>query len=228
MAGPLTRLLDAGRAHGPHVVAVLVTGMLAAAVGVVAQLTHLLPGVQSDTVALRFQARQADRPNDLVVVGIDDVTFSDLHRQWPFPRRLHAQAIDRLKAAGAKTIVYDIQFTEPTNERDDLALYDAVRRAGNVVLATTETDAKGHTNVLGGDANLRAAHAVAGASNLPTGPSGVFERFPYSAVGIDTLAVATAKRSGGPKLTPSDFEKGGAWIDYRGGPGTNPPGSFSH
>src|SRR5919205_1161019 len=115
MASPLSRLLDTGRAHGPHVVAVLVTGMLAAAVGVVAQLTHLLPGVQSDTVALRFQARQAERPNDVVVVGIDDVTFSALPQQWPFPRRLHGQAIDRLKAAGAKTIAYDVQFTEPTN-----------------------------------------------------------------------------------------------------------------
>jgi CHASE2 domain-containing sensor protein len=227
VAGPLRRLIDAGHARGPHVVAVLVTGMLAAAVGVVAQLTHLLPGVQSDTVALRFQARQADRPNDVVVVGIDDVTFSDLHQQWPFPRRLHARAIDRLKAAGARTIVYDVQFTEPTDQRDDLALYDAVRRAGNVVLATTETDAKGHTNVLGGDANLRAAHAVAAASNLPTGPGGVFERVPYRSVGIDTLAVAAAKRSGGPKLAPSDFEPGGAWIDYRGGPGTIRTVSFS-
>jgi CHASE2 domain-containing sensor protein len=227
VAGPLRRLLDAGRAHGPHVVAVLVTGMIAAAVGVVAQLTHLLPGVQSDTVALRFQARQADRPDDVVVVGIDDVTFSDLRQQWPFPRHLHAQAIDRLKAAGTRTIAYDIQFTEPTKQREDLALYDAVRRAGNVVLATTETDARGHTNVLGGDANLRAAHAVAAASNLPTSAGGVFERFPYRSVGIDTLAVATAKRSGGPKLKPSDFEPGGAWIDYRGGPGTIRTVSFS-
>jgi CHASE2 domain-containing sensor protein len=227
VAAPFKRLREAGRTHGPHVVAVLVTGMLAAAVGVVAQLTDLLPGVQADTVALRFQARQAKTPDDVVVVGIDDVTFSDLDRQWPFPRRLHAQAIDRLKAAGAKTIAYDVQFTEPTNERDDLALYDAVRRAGNVVLATTETDARGHTNVLGGDANLRAAHAVAAASNLPTGAGGVFERFPYRSVGIDTLAVAIAKRSGGPDLRPSDFEDGGAWIDYRGGPGTIRTVSFS-
>ncbi len=116
MAGPLRRLLDAGHAHGPHVVAVLVTGVIAAAVGVVAQLTHLLPGVQSDTVALRFQARQPDRPNDVVVVGIDDVTFSDLHRQWPFPRRLHAQVIDRLKADGAKVIAFDVEFAESSRE----------------------------------------------------------------------------------------------------------------
>jgi CHASE2 domain-containing sensor protein len=225
--GPLLRLLDAGRARGSHVVAVLVMGVLAAAIGVTAQLTHLLPGVQSDSVALRFQARQAHTPKDVVVVGIDDVTFSDLQQQWPFPRRMHARAIDRLKAAGAKTIVYDVQFTEPTNERDDSALYDAVSRAGNVVLATSETDSKGHTNVLGGDANLAAAHAVAAASNLPTGPGGVFQKFTHSALGIDTLAIAAAKRAGGPVPAPSDFEPGGAWIDYAGGPGTVRTVSFS-
>jgi CHASE2 domain-containing sensor protein len=225
--GPLHRLLDASRARGPHVVAVLVAGVLAAVVGVVAELTHLLPGVQSDAVALRFQAREATTPDDVVVVGIDDVTFSDLDEQWPFPRRLHARAIDRLRAAGARTIVYDVQFTEPTNERDDLALYDAVRRAGNVILATSETDGRGRTRVLGGDENVRSAHAVVGASNLPTGPGGVFQRFTPTALGIDTLAMATAKRSGGPDLRPSDFEKGGAWIDYRGGPGTIRTVSFS-
>ena len=226
MARPLKRLLDSGRARGPHVLAVLVTGAIAATVGVVAQLSDLLPGVQGDTVALRFQARDTHRPPDLVVVAIDDVTFSDLDRQWPFPRRLHAQAIDRLRAAGARTIVYDVQFTEPTNERDDLALFDAVRRAGNVVLATTETDGQGHTNVLGGDENVRAAHAVVGASNLPTGPGGVFLRVPHSTLGIDTLAVAAAKRAGNPP-PPSEFESGGAWIDYRGGPGTIRTVSFS-
>jgi CHASE2 domain-containing sensor protein len=221
------RLLSAGRAQGPHVVPVLLAGVIAAALGVVAQLTHLLPAVQSDTVALRFQAREEEPPADVVVVAVDDVTFSDLGRQWPFPRGMHARAIDRLRAAVARTIVYDVQFTEATTERDDLALYDAVRRAGNVVLATSETDAHGHTNVLGGDENVAAAHSRAAASNLPTGPGGVFQRFGPTAVGIDTLAVAAAKASGGPRLRASDFERGGAWIDYRGGPGTIRTVSFS-
>src|SRR3954453_11900256 len=188
MARALARLADLRRARGPHVVAVLVAGALAAGIGVVADLGNLLPGVQGDTVALRFQARAVHRPADIVVVAVDDVTFSALRRQWPFPRRLHARAIDRLRAAGARTIVYDIQFTEPSTPRDDLALFAAVRRARNVVLATTETDARGRTRVLGGDANVAAAHAVVGASNLPTGPGGVFDRFTYSALGIDTLA----------------------------------------
>ena len=221
------RLRTGSRRYPPHVVAVLVAGLLAAVLGVAAHLAHLLPGVRSDSVALRFQARGAQPTDELLVVGIDDVTFSDLGKQWPFPRSDHAAAIDRLRAAGAKTIVYDVQFTEETEPDEDLALYDAIARARNVVLATSETDSRGRTNVLGGDENLAAAGAVAAASNLPTGPGGVFERVTAKAVGIDTLAVATARRAGGPRVSPSDFEPGGAWIDYRGGPGTIRTVSFS-
>jgi hypothetical protein len=81
--------------------------------------------------------------------------------------------------------------------------------------------------VLGGDENLAAAHAVAAASTLPAGPGGVFERFEHTAVGIDTIAVAAARRAGGPRLPRSAFERDGAWIDYRGGPGTVRTVSFS-
>ncbi len=220
--------LTRGSRPPAHVIAVLLAGVIAAVLGVAAHLAHLLPGVQSDSVALRFQARGAQTTDDVVVVAIDDVTFSDLGQQWPFPRSLHGRAVDRLRQARAKTIVYDVQFTEATEEDEDLALYDAIARARNVVLATSETDGQGRTNVLGGDENLRAAGAEAAASNLPTGPGGVFERFTHSAVGIETLAVVAARRSGGPELKASDFESDGAWIDYRGGPGTIRTVSFSN
>jgi CHASE2 domain-containing sensor protein len=213
--------------RGSHVTIVLVAGVVAATIGVAAHQAHLLPGVQGDTLALRFEARGAQPTDEVVVVGIDDVTFSDLGEQWPFPRSLHARAIDRLRQAGARTIVYDVQFTEATEEREDLALFEAVRRAGNVVLATSETDGHGHTNVLGGDENVAAARAHAAASNLPTGTEGVFERFTHSAVGIPTLAVVAARLSGGAALRPADFGSDGAWIDYRGRPGTIRTVSFS-
>ena len=35
-------------------------------------------------------------------------------------------------------IAYDVQFTEPTDAVDDNALINAIARARNVVLATTE------------------------------------------------------------------------------------------
>jgi len=79
----------------------------------------------------------------LVVVEIDDYTFSDLGEQWPFPRSLHGLLIDRLSNAGAKVIAYDVQFTEETRPEEDNALIKAVDLAGNVVLATTEVNQRG-------------------------------------------------------------------------------------
>ena len=105
--------------------AILVATLLALALAIVAKDAHLFDGVEDQTVAMRFQARGAHTPSNVAVIAIDDVTFSDLERQWPFPRSLHARAIDALRKAGARRIVYDVQFTEPTTEREDLALFNA-------------------------------------------------------------------------------------------------------
>ena len=121
-------------------------------VGVGAYALDVWPQFENESVDLRFSLRGTSRPPaDVTVVAIDEKTFSDLRQQWPFPRSLHAAMIERLHADGASTIVYDVQFTEPSRlgPRDDLALYEAIGRAGKVVLATTEVDAGGRTNVLG-------------------------------------------------------------------------------
>ena len=120
----------------------------------------------------RFEHRDARAAPNLLVVAVDDKTFADTGYHWPFQRRRHAQAIDRLRRAGARVIVYDVQFTEQTTARDDNALITAVDKANNVVLATAETDEKGHSNVLGGDAFLHSIGAEAAASNLPEGRGG--------------------------------------------------------
>ena len=74
--------------------------------------------------------------------------------------------IDRLHSEGAKEIVYDVQFTEPSADpSQDLALYDAIGAAGGATLATSQSDQNGHTDVLGGDANLAEVHARAAAAN---------------------------------------------------------------
>ncbi len=71
----------------------------------------------------------------LVVVEIDQQSLERLGR-WPWPRHLHAKLIDRLAAAGARVIGYDVLFAEPASgELDgDAALGSAIARAGNVVL----------------------------------------------------------------------------------------------
>ena len=87
----------------------------------------------------RFTAiatRDPQPPNDIVIVAIDEPSFSEMGMQWPWPRRVHARLIDVLVHGGARTIVFDLLFDEPSAAEDDEALTDAVRRAGNVVLAS--------------------------------------------------------------------------------------------
>ena len=49
---------------------------------------------------------------DVVIVDIGDNTFSALDEQWPFPRNYYAHLIENLNKAGAKIIVFDIEFIE--------------------------------------------------------------------------------------------------------------------
>jgi CHASE2 domain-containing sensor protein len=206
--------------------AFFLAALTAIAGGLALQLTGTLAGPERESIAARFQLREQPRPSEIVVVAIDDVTFAELQQQWPFPRSMHGRLIDRLHAAGAADIVYDVQFTEPTRPREDMALYQAIDRAGGAVLATTEVDENGRTNVLGGDRNLRAIRAVAASSSLPVDPNGLKTRFEHSVDKLPTLAVRVADRAGS-KVDRSEFPADGAWIDYRGGPETFPTLSFS-
>jgi CHASE2 domain-containing sensor protein len=191
------------------------------AVGAAVQTTGALDGLERATVKTRFDLRGAERPDDVVVVAIDAKSFDVLREQWPFPRSLHGRAIRRLHAAGAREIVYDVQFTEPTAPREDLALYRSIADAGGAILATSESDERGRTNVLGGDANLSRIHARAAASDLENDGAGAITRFRREVGRLATIPVVAAKRAGAPILPASAFDHDGALIDYRG-----PPGSF--
>ena len=201
--------------------------LIAFAVGLTVQSTGVLDGLERATLKTRFDIRGTQRADDVVVVAIDAKSFDVLREQWPFPRSLHGRAIRRLHAAGAREIVYDVQFTEPTAPRQDLALYEAIEAAGGAVLATSESDERGRTNVLGGDANLRRVGARAAASDLYNDSAGSITRFPRMVGGLETLPVVAAERAGSPSLPASAFEHGGAWIDYRGPPGSIQTVSFS-
>ena len=210
----------------PKALAATIAALVAVSAGVGAYTTDAWPRLENETLDLRFDLRKPARSNDVVVVAIDEETFSDLGLQWPFKRSLHGALIKRLHADGARAIAYDIQFTEPTVQHEDLALYRAAALAGRVAFATTEVDAHGHTNVLGGDANLRRIGAVAAASNLPADPGGIIRRYHYAQLGLKSLAAAAAQLEGHP-IAKSRFAGGAALIDFRGPPGTIRTVSFS-
>ena len=199
-------------------------GTLAAALGVVAYATDALREPELDTVDARFAIRgDQPAPDDIVVVGVDDVTFGQLDERWPFPRSYHAQVIDQLRRDGAEVIAYDVQFTEQTNPRDDNALITAVARAdrtSHVVLATTEVGSDGRTNIFGGDRVVEQVGAIPANGNLIPDPGDVIRRMPYELQNLTGFGVAAAQAPGDIEIDRSKFDDDGAWIDYAGPPGT--------
>src|SRR3954471_863938 len=203
--------------------------ILAAGIGVVAHEKELLRWLELQSIDARFSVRGTQtEPKGVGVVAIDARTFNERPLdQWPFGRRLHGRAITILQEAGAKVIAYDIQFTEPSNAEDDGLLYQAVYRAGNVVLGTSEIAKGGKTRILGGDRNVRAARARPASAQYDLDPNGVIRRIPFETDGLKTMPVVAYERAYGHAPDRAAFNPDGAWIDFVGPPRTIRTLSFS-
>jgi len=81
--------------------------------------------------------------NEIVILTIDDESISWMSK-WPWPRSYHAKVISELKKAGAKLVVFDVFFDSPTqfDDQDDISFANAVKEAGNVVLAASFVNVK--------------------------------------------------------------------------------------
>ncbi|MGC6331508.1 CHASE2 domain-containing protein [Rhizorhabdus sp. FW153] len=102
-------------------VALLATALVVALV--LGRLTERLDHIIYDNV---LTAASRPPPDDIVIVAIDNRSLQALGR-WPWPRSLHAAALNRLADAKVRAIGYDVLFVEPTAEDDLLAA--AVRRS---------------------------------------------------------------------------------------------------
>ena len=217
----------------------LAVGMTTTGLALLAYGSHLIApgsgwdvfgGAELSSIDRRFAIRgEQDPPKDIVVVKIDDVTFSELGQRWPFPRSRHAQVIRNLKRAGAKVIAYDIQFSEFSPGQagiiQDNAFMDASHAAGNLVFSTTEVNDMGAGKFLGGAQGLAYARARLGNGNFDDDPGGIIRRTPYELQGLKSFAVATAERATGRTVKPfSGYTK---LIDFVGPAGTMTQISFS-
>ena len=192
--------------------------------------TGALDRAELSTVDQRFPIRGARPvPNDVVVVGIDDVTFSELNQRFPFKRRTFAKALRQISDDHPRAIVYDVEFSEQSDDVvGDNRLVLNTRRAGNVILSATEVGKGGKTKVFGGVPTQKFARATIGNGLLPEGSTGTLRRLPYEIDGLRTLAVATVERVTHKPIDRRKLAGAGAWIDYSGPPGHVRYVSFSH
>jgi adenylate cyclase len=202
--------------------------VLAGGAGALAYAGHLLRRTELQTIDARFSIRGTQpAPANVVLVQIDNATLqkfaqSGEHANFPFPRAEDAKVIDNLRAAGARVIAIDLQFTQQTDAADDNALIEALGRAhGRTVLGTTEVGAHGNTGILGGNPELLSQIGTRPASvRLTVDTDGVTRRFPYSYNSLGSFATVAVETASGHRVAASKFPGGSAPIDFAGPPGT--------
>ena len=115
------------------------------------------------TVDARFAVREDPaKAKDVVIVGVDAQTLSDLNARPPIRRLYHARLLDRLREYKPRAIAYDFQFTERSDRpADDERLAQAVldiTPTVPVVMATRRRPSRRQ------DADLRRQRPELGAS----------------------------------------------------------------
>ena len=196
----------------------------AAIFAVVAALAAWWPAWQAldrrvfDALTVWTAPHRASQP--IVLVAIDEESMRAIGRQWPWPRGMHAQLIDRIAGAGATAIGVDILLAEPSDPAEDEKLAAAIKRAGNVVLAADFI----YSEIPGAHIWRRAdpfdaftsAGARTGLAVVPIGADNFVRRIPDEPDAFWRQLVLLVQ-SRVPTLRVPPQPEAGDWIRYLGG-----------
>ncbi|MGV8921666.1 MAG: CHASE2 domain-containing protein, partial [Pseudomonas sp.] len=142
----------------------------------------------------RFRATDRAPSGQTLFVEIDSESMAAIG-VWPWPRRVHAQVLDRLMQLGAAEVVFDVDFSATSNPEDDAAFQKALERAGGyALLAAFQQVTRGGTVMLNAPLARFAAHSEPvlvnvdgdGTALLRSVPSGLPEH------GLRSVAAALA------------------------------------
>ncbi|MGZ2411622.1 EAL domain-containing protein (putative c-di-GMP-specific phosphodiesterase class I)/CHASE2 domain-containing sensor protein [Sphingomonas sp. F9_3S_D5_B_2] len=140
---------------------------------------------------------------DIVLLMIDDKSLREIGN-WPWPRRTDAELVDRLSAAGAKRIYFDVNFSFPSEPAQDRAFAKSLERSGRVtLLARTKAGPDGSTNLI--DAlplKQFSKHAKLGVASVHYNYQNAVWELPYAAPlggrSVQSFAASLAGTSGPP------------------------------
>jgi EAL domain-containing protein (putative c-di-GMP-specific phosphodiesterase class I)/CHASE2 domain-containing sensor protein len=198
--------------------------LLAALVGVFVGSTRSGTGVDRSLREIGWKLRQHDASGQFHVVEIDARSIAAIER-WPWPRSNYARLVDQLRAAGAASIAFDVDFSARSTPQEDAAFAAALSRAGGKVILPTFSQQAGGGSEEWTDslpiAPLR-EHAILAAVNILPSSDGYVRR---GLIGTMTKGVPRPSLSaiiaGANGAADADFP-----IDYAIDPASIPRHSF--
>ena len=141
-----------------------------------------------------------EAPHEIVVVGIDEASFAEMKLPWPWPRGIHGKLIKALRSSGAKGVVMDILFSNPSVPEEDRAMAEAIEEYGQVVLAAdlevVQTDRFSQEMLVTPIEEFQEAGALFGVSSIPLDADNVVRRFFWGTQEIPSLEVAVLRMLG--------------------------------
>lgn len=162
-----------------------------------------------------------DEPG-VVLVAIDEPSFSEIGMQWPWPRIVHANLLKSLKQAGAKAIAVDVVFSEFAEFEHDKALGQAA--ADITVFASDETlmESNYGSQLIRTEPveDILAYGAKTGVASVATDGDGVLRTMPIYADGLARMLLQIAT---GQDVAASSGER---LIQYFGPAGSYPRVSY--
>lgn len=139
-------------------------------------------------------------PDDIVIIGINEESFSLMKIPWPWPRSIHGKLIKKLKNSEARGIIMDIIFSDPSKPIEDRAMAEAIRQYGKVVLAADieiiKAEKFSQHNLVTPLEEFLNAGALFGVSLIPVDTDNVVRRFLWNATEIPSLEVAALEMLG--------------------------------
>jgi adenylate cyclase len=177
-------------------------------------------------------ARGEVRANEAVLVYMDEVSHQQLNQPLnaPWDRALHAQLIQRLTAAGARAIVFDIVFSDPIPEKAvaDETLAKAIKESGRVILAADYVwDGEHAKKVVPPFTQVRDAAADMGLDDVLTDADLIVRRHtPLGDSLVSSLSWVAAKFCKANTTNLEDSENFPRWVNYYGPPNLLPSASY--
>ena len=120
-----------------RIATVLAGALITIAVGVFCLRSSLSEPLGRASYDLPIWWRGAVNPHDIVIVYLDEESARQLNQPVDdvWNRKLQVPLLDRLTHDGARLVVYDIVFSEPSSDAPrDTAFAEAIQRNGKVIL----------------------------------------------------------------------------------------------
>ncbi|HEY0014406.1 MAG TPA: EAL domain-containing protein [Allosphingosinicella sp.] len=166
----------------------LILPVLSMAIGLIVLAAGWGAGLDGGLRTMRDEVRLRSASGAIAIVEIDARSLAALD-QWPWPRRHHATLVDRLTAAGASLVAFDVNFEVQSNRADDTALAAAIARADGMVALPAFQQREGAGSSGSVEtlpyAPFRANAFLAGV-NVVADPDGLVRRLPLGTMTADT------------------------------------------